>query len=244
MVAARVRGDKILEERFRLVLFATLMCVTGGGVAAAQTFVATSAVPSGFALSGNTFGLAASGTYGQRRDGPGSTRWDASSALSFGLGDPVDALGLQVDGNLTSFRDFGASGYLSLTLHRMFQISPAGVYSIAASATHLAPWGDPARLDPGGSLIGSYLFGVGGRLAMATAGIANNFNDERRVEGIVGLGVGVTDGWAVNLGWVGNQAVVGATWRPDFLAGFAVSFSARGDHDDRPRFGIDLTRAF
>jgi hypothetical protein len=71
----------------------------------------------------NTLGLAVSGTYGQWRGGPGSDRLDASAALSFGVGDAVNGLGLQADINVNSFRSFGASGYLSLTLHRMFQTS-------------------------------------------------------------------------------------------------------------------------
>jgi hypothetical protein len=234
-----------MSKFVHVAVAATWSLALGAGSAAAQSFVATAGVPSGFALSGNTLGLSLSGSYGQPRSGPGSTRLDASSALSFGIGDPIGALGLQSDVNLTSFRRFGASGYASFTAHRMFQTNSSGVFSVALSLTHVAPWGDSAALPVGGSLIGSYLFGFDGRLAMATVGVANNLNDRRRVEPVLGLGLGITDNWAANLGWAGNQSVVGATWRPNFMGGFAVSISLRAlENDNRRMVGIDLTRAF
>lgn len=233
----------------RRTILATSACAAlalGAQTAEAQhSFVGTAAIPSGFGLYGNTLGLSVSGTFGQWRGGAGSDRLDASAALSFGIGDPVNALGLQADLNVTSFRNFGVSGYLSLTLHRMFQTSSAGVYSVALSASHLAPWGNSARVDPGVSLVGSYMFGLNGRLAMATLGVANNLNNARDVEGIFGFGVAVSDDWAVNLGWAGNQSVFGATWRPQALGGAALSISVRGIEDrNRRLIGFDLSRSF
>lgn len=220
-------------------------CLALSGQALGAQTIGIAALPSGFGLHGNTFATSLSGTYGQPRDGGASTRLDASASLSFGIGDPVNALGLQADVNLTSFRDFGASGYVSLTAHRMFQTSTAGVYSVALSVTNLAPWGDSAQLPAGYSLVGSYLFGLDGRAAMATLGVANNLNDARRVEGIVGFGMAVNDTLALSVGWAGNQSVLGSTWRPAALGGATVSVSLRGLEDrSRRTLGIDISRSF
>jgi len=212
---------------------------------AQQLFVGTAAVPSGFGLHGNTFAAAISGTYGQWRGGAGSDRLDGSAAFSFGFGDPVDGLGVQADINVTSFRNFGASGYLSLTAHRMFQTSQAGVYSVALSATHLGSWGNSAWVRPGYKLVGSYMFGLDGRLAVVSVGVADNQNMSRRAEGILGFGLAVSDDWAVSAGWVGDQSVLGATWRPAALGGATLAISLRGIEDrNRRLIGFDLSRSF
>lgn len=208
-----------------------------------QAFAATTATPSGFGLHGGTLGLAFSGSYGPVRfDGQ---RWDASTVASLGLGDPVNGLGFQIDVNNTSFRNFGASGYLSLTLHHMFQTNPDGVYSVALTASNLAPWGDSAFLDPSISFVGSYMFGIDGRLAIASLGVTTDTNNARDLEVIAGFGVQVANDWSVNAGWVGNQTVLGASWRPDMLGGMTVGLSVRGLEDsDRRMFGVDISRAF
>lgn len=212
---------------------------------AQQAFVATAATPSGFGLFGNTVGVSLSGTYGQWRGGAGSDRIDASGALSFGLGDPVNGIGVQGDINVTSFRNLGVSGYLSLTLHRMFQTSQAGVYSVALSATHLAPWGNSAAVRPGYTLVGSYLFGLNGRLAMLSLGVTNTLQLNRRTDGFIGLGIAVSEDWSVNAGWAGDQSILGATWRPDALGGTALAISFRSLEDrNRRMIGFDLTRSF
>lgn len=234
-----------MKQAFVAVIVALGLTLGGQSAEAQLRFVGTAATPSGFALYGNTAAVAISGTYGQWRGGAGSDRLDASAALSFGVGNPYRGLGLQADVNITSFRDFGYSGYFSLTLHRAFQVDQAGVYSIALSASHLAAWGNSARVPVGGSLVGSYLTAIDGKLAMFSLGIANNLNDDRRVRGIVGFGMAVNDDWSVNAGWVGDQSVFGATWQPRVLGGTAISVSLRGVEDrNRRLIGIDVSRSF
>lgn len=233
------------RSRLRAVVVAAGAALFAQPVSAQQEFVGTAAVPSGFGLHDNTFALSISGTYGQWRGGAGSDRVDASAALSFGFGNAVRGVGIQADVNMTSFRNFGASGYLALTAHRMFQLDSAGVYSVALSASHLAPWGNSAWVDPGYSLVMSHLFGLDGRLAMATVGLANNLNDARDLEGVFGFGVALSDEWAGSVGWAGNQSVLGASWRPGELGGAVVSFSVRGLEDESRRLvGLDFSRSF
>jgi hypothetical protein len=217
----------------------------GSAQSMAQNFVGTAALPTGFGLYPNTVSISVSGSYGQWRDGVGSTRFDASTVLSYGLGDPVAGIGVQVDINVTSIRNLAASGYVSLTAHRMFQTSQAGVYSVAVNATHLAPWGNAARLDPGFSVIGSYLTGINGRLTVSSLGLTTTLNDARRIEMIAAFGMGLGDDWAVSLGWAGNQSVIGTTWQPVTLRGTTLGVSIRGIEDPARRLiGFDLFRSF
>ena len=217
--------------------------LAGGGGAVAQAFISTPGVPSGFGLGGNSFAVSLSGAYDQAR--PLGNGLDASTSFAFGIGAPVEAIGVQGAITLTSFRRFGASGYGALSLHRMFQTGGNGIYSVAASLTYIAPWGNSAGQALGASVIGSYLFGVEGRLAMVTLGLANDLNPARRVEPVLGLGLQLADRLAISAGWVGNQSVLGLGWQPEFMGGASVNLSVRAiESTTRRAFGIDVNHAF
>lgn len=211
----------------------------------AQT-VGTAGVPTGFGLAGGVLALSASGSYGPERNPPAdTTRYDGSGAVMLGFGDPVDGLGVQGGINITSFRDFGESGYLSLGVHKLFQTSEAGVYSVALNVSHIAPWGDAELLDPGVSLVGSYLTSFGGRLAMVSLGAATDTNNDRDLEPIFGFGVGLSENVAVNLGQVGQRTVVGMSFSPDMLGGLSLTVSLNHNHDNGDNtLVVDLGRAF
>lgn len=222
------------------------VAVMGAGVAAQAQTVGTAGVPTGFGLAGGVLALSASGSYGPERNPPAdTTRYDGSGSVLVGFGDPVAGLGVQGGINLTSFRDFGESGYLSLGVHKMFQTSEAGVYSVALNVSHLEPWGDADRLDPGVSLVGSYLTSFGERLAMVSLGAATDTNDARDVEAVFGFGVGLTDTLGVSLGQVGERTVVGLTVAPAMLGGNSLSVSVNHNHDTGDNMlVVDLGRAF
>jgi len=225
------------------VTVCSVATVLGSGSIHAQTFVATPAIPSGFGLSGNTLAVSLSGAYDNSR--PVGNRLDASTSLAFGFGDPVDGIGVQASVNLTSFRMFGASGYGALTLHRMFQTNSSGIFSISGNLTYIAPWGNAARLPMGGSVVGSYLFGINGRLGIATLGATNDLNAARRVQPVVGFGYQVADDIAVSAGWAGEQSVLGIGWQPPMLGGTTVNLSVRAVEDNARRsIGLDITHAF
>ena len=215
------------------------------GVAAPAQTVGTAGVPTGFGVADGTVAFSVSGSYGPRRNPPiDNTRLDASGSVIAGFGNPVSGLGVQAGVNVTSFRRFAASGYLSFGVHRMFQTSEAGVYSVALNASHLAPWGDARRQRPGYSLVGSYLTSVGGRLAMVTLGAATDTNAARKVEGLAGFGIGVSDKVAVSVGQVGARTSLGLTLAPAVLAGNTLSVSV--NHNRRTGANtlvVDISRS-
>jgi hypothetical protein len=212
------------------------------GFQASAGTIGTPGVPSGFGLAGGVAGLSISGSYGSDR---GDSRFDASTALTFGFGNPVTGVGIQPGLSITSFRDFGASGYLSFGLHKMFQTSEAGIYSVALNFSHLASWGDAKRLKPGASLVGSYLTSFGSNLALVSIGLGTDMNDRRAVQGIVGIGMGLRASYAVGIGQVGNRTALGLTSSPVWLSGGSVSVSLNHDWKTRDtRLAVDLARSF
>lgn len=215
-----------------------------GFQASAET-VGTAGVPTGFGLAGGTLAFSVSGSYGSPRNPPvDDTRFDGSGSVMAGFGNPVDGLGLHGGVSVTSFRDFGASGSLTLGAHKMFQTSEAGIYSIALNATNLAPWGDAKRLDTGVSLVGSYLTSINGRFALFSAGATTDSNAARDVEGVFGFGIGVTDNLGLSIGQVGDRTALGVTLSPSLLAGNSVSISANHNHStDENTLVIDIGRA-
>lgn len=222
------------------------VAVMGTALPAMAQTVGTAGVPTGFGLAGGVLALSASGSYGEERNPPADrTRYDGSGAVMLGFGDPVAGLGVQGGVNLTSFRDFGDSGYLSLGVHKMFQTSDAGIYSVALNVSHIEPWGDAKLLDPGVSLVGSYMTSIGGRLALISLGAATDTNDARDTEAVFGFGMGVSDNVAVSLGQVGQRTALGMTLSPSMLAGNSLSLSVNHDHDTGENtFVVDLGRAF
>lgn len=232
-------------------IFAGVFALASAGVAAAQTAtplgkftLGTAGLSSAFGLSGNTLGLTFSGSYGPPR-GVGATRFDASTALSLGLGDPVNGVGLQFDANLTSFRNFGASGNFSANIHKMFQVNDKGVYAVMLSAGNLGAWGDAATLPENASLIGSYMFGIGAHPAVVTLGATTALNANNDIEAIGAFGYSLNSDWALNIGFAGQTPVVGATWQPEFLSNTPITISISDiDDESKRKLQIDIGHTF
>ena len=214
--------------------------------AASAEVVGTPGVPSGFGLAGNVWAFSLSGSYGPERNPPDDTeRTDGSGSLLLGFGNPATAVGVQTGLVLTSFRDFGESGYLTAGVHRLFQFNEFGVGSIAANVSYIAPWGDAEDLDVGGQVIGSYLTSVGGRLALFSLGAANDTNDDRDVEAILGAGFGVSPTMGLSLGQVGERTSAGMALAPRALGGGTLGISVSHDWDSNDNtLTIDFGRAF
>jgi hypothetical protein len=234
-----------MKKMVRNIGLAAAMVMTCGVAASAQT-VGTAGIPSGFGLAGGVLAFSVSGAYGPERNPPADdTRFDASGAILAGFGDPVSGVGVQGGVNLTSFRNFAESGYLSFGVHKMFQTSEAGVYSVALNVSHIAPWGDADNLDPGVSLVGTYLTSVGSNLAMFTLGAATDTNNARDIEGVFGFGIGVSDTVAVSIGQAGQRTALGVSFAPSVLAGNSLSVSVNHNHDTNDNtLVVDIGRAF
>lgn len=201
------------------------------------------AVPSGFGLSSGTASVSLSGSYGPER-GPGDTRFDASTSLAFGLGDAVNGMAIDFGVVNTSFRDFGASGFLTVGASRQFSFS-GGIGSFALSASNLAAWGDASDNEESATAVATFLYNIGGNEVMATLGAGSHLASDNEPGLLGGFGVAVAPEWAVSAGFVGDSPIIGANYFPAALAGTSVNFSLR-DLDDRDTavFSVDLGYAF
>lgn len=94
------------------------------------------AVPSGFGLSNGTASLSLVGSYGPERGGQDSTRFDESTALAVGFGDPVNGLALEFGVVNTSFRNFGASGFFTVGVNHQFSYA-GGIGSVAVTISDI-----------------------------------------------------------------------------------------------------------
>lgn len=218
----------------------------------AQRRAAISAIPSGFGLSGGNLSLSASGTYGPERSPDDDTddTSDASTAIAFGLGDPVTGLGVEFGVVLTSFRDFGASGFMTLGVNRQFSFE-GGVSSISVSASNLGAWGDAEDSEVSYSVVGSVAYALGNTPMVTTLGYGTSygtgfgFSDDDCFVGcegfVFGVGAGLSETWAVSAGVVGDHSILGATYFAPTVEGLTANLWVRDAEDsDSATFGVDL----
>lgn len=204
------------------------------------------AVPSGFGLSGGVVSFSLSGSHGKRRGGPGSERTDASTSIAIGFGDPIAGLAFEIGIVNTSFRNFGASGFLTLGVNRQFSYE-GGTGSIALTANNINGWGDSRGLSIGVNLVASSVYSISGMPAMGTLGIGSQLGSRSASTGnqkagiIAGFGLGVAQDWAVSAGIVAGSPVIGASYFPAALSGSSVNISLRDfDRSDSVVFGVDI----
>jgi opacity protein-like surface antigen len=227
-------------------LMAALCAALVVSAPATAQVVGTPGVPSGFGLAGNVVAFSLSGSYSdRRRAGSNATRFDASTAVVFGFGDPVDGIGFQLGANLTSFRKFGKSGFVTVGMHKMFQLSDAGIYSVALNVDNIAPWGDAKSNKLSGNIVASYMTGFGSQLGLVTVGVTNNTTPTRKLKPIFGISRGVTERSSVGFGHAGDSSTIGMTFAPAALQGASVSIAANHNWKTRQNgVTVDIGRAF
>lgn len=202
--------------------------------------------PTAFGLSrGEVFGGISGGYESRNRGGSSPTRFDASSTIFIGFGDPVDGIGFQVGTALTSFRNYGKSGYVSVGVHKMFQTSEQGIWAVAANLDNITPWGDSSDNKLSGNLLLSYMTGFGPRLGLVTVGLANNTRLDRRLEGVFGLAVGITDKTSLNVAQLGRRSTLGVMTAPPALGGVILSAGLSRDWSSKTTLlTVDIGRTF
>ncbi len=224
---------------------AAFLCLGLNAPAQAQ-LVATPGVPTAFGLPDGVLAVALSGSYATRnRRGLAPTHFDGSSALAYGIGDPVDSLGFQLGATVTSTRRFGRSGYLSFGAYKLFQRDDRGVYALAANLDYLGRWGEGREMRPSGNVLLSYMTGFGENLGLVTLGVANNTRFDRRVVGVFGLGMGVTDRSSISLAQMGSRTTLGLTSAPALLTGTTLSAGLSRDWSTKTNMlTVDIGRNF
>jgi len=209
--------------------------------AIAQARASITSLPSGFGLSQGVLGISLSGLY--TPNGPRDI--DGDMGLALGFGDPINAIGFEVSADITSLEnDFADSGYFNLSAHRQFRFNN-GYGSVNTTISGTGAFGTAAAREVGGSLVGTFVTGTQARPYMVTLGIANDLTLAQDVQGILGVGVGLNEVWAVSAGIYGDNNAIGVTYFPPFLPNAVVQVSLR-NLDDRARRGIgfDIGYAF
>ena len=239
--AASAQSEAELEA-FVLNLEAAL---TGHSIeAGVQRRAAISAIPSGFGLSNGTASLSLSGSYGPERGGTNDTRFDASTSLAFGLGDATNAFAVDFAIVNTSFRDFGASGFLTVGASKQFSF-PGGTGSLALSASNLGGWGDSSDNKEAATAVATFIYNIDGNVVMASLGAGSQLTRDNEAGLLGGFGVAVAPEWSVSAGFVGDSPIIGASYFPTVLEGTSVNFSLRDiDQRDAAVFGVDVGYAF
>lgn len=210
--------------------------------AGAQTRAAISSLPSGFGLSGGVFGVSVSGLYGPYHP---PIDLDGDIGLALGFGDPVHAVGFAISADITSLQDdFADSGYFNLSVHRQFRMTN-GYGSVNATVSGIGAFGTASGRQVGGSLVGSFVTGTASRPYMITVGIANDLNLAQDVQGILGVGMGINDQWAVSAGIYGDNNAIGVTYFPPWMPNAVIDVALRNVNDPARRgIGFNIGYAF
>lgn len=210
--------------------------------AGAQTRASISSLPSGFGASGGVFGVSLSGLWGPTHP---PHDLDGDIGLSLGFGDPINGLGFEVSADITSLHnDFADSGYFNLSAHRQFRFQ-GGYGSVNATVSGIGSFGTASARDVGGSLVGTFVTGTPSRPYMITVGIANDLNLAQDVQGVLGVGVGLNDQWAVSAGIWGDNNAIGVTYFPRWMPNGVIDVALRNlDDSDRRGLGFNIGYAF
>jgi len=211
--------------------------------------VAIAGIPSAYLTAPGQMKATLSGSYGPRRGtGPRSTRFDASTSLAIGFGDPVDAIGVEVGVVNLSFRRFGHSGYFTVGFNREFETGAGGKGAVALTFDRIGGWGDARAGKVGGTLVfsttGTMDTASGPMPVMTTFGVGSNITRKREAGVILGVGMGLSPDWSVSGGIYGDSGVIGTTWHPVDHNGLSVGVTLRKQSTVKPVFGVDVGYAF
>ncbi|MCW1931829.1 hypothetical protein [Pararhodobacter zhoushanensis] len=216
--------------------------VIAPGFAQAQTRAAITSLPSGFGMANGILGVSLSGLYGPYHP---PIDVDGDIGIALGFGDAVNAIGFGISADITSLDDdFGDSGYFNLSAHRQFRMTN-GYGSVNATVSGVGAYGTASGREIGGSLVASFITGSETRPYMISVGVANDLNMAQDVQGILGLGVGINEEWAVSAGVYGDNNSIGVSYFPAFMPNAVVQLSLRNlDDSDRRGIGFDFGYAF
>ena len=181
-------------------------------------------------------------------DDTGAGDDDASIGLAVGLGDPVNAVGLDLlVGIISTTDDFAQDGDVGVRLHRRLPgFVPGGASSVAVGVSRAARWGDADVLDP--SYYGSFstalpmptgvtsliTVGYGTNLKDTNAFLERGVLDERSSEDAIfgSLGIGWNQYLDTSVSWDGDEVMAGLGIRPLDSSNLTLTLGI-GDITDR-----------
>ncbi|MBR9764748.1 MAG: hypothetical protein GYB53_14770 [Rhodobacteraceae bacterium] len=186
-----------------------------------------------------------SGSLSDPRGGVAGNDMDGSLAFGAGFGNPIDAVGVQVDVNITGTDPLGDSGGLGLKLGRAVSLQPNHVVFASVGASNLAPWGDAKQGDTrwnvtlsgltqleGPTLIHPLMWtvGYGSDAVLVTPGSSST------EEGFfAGVGIGVTKYLGVAISGTENQLNAGIGVKVPGVDGLNVSLGVNDITDNMER---------
>ncbi|MEL6532373.1 MAG: hypothetical protein AAFQ06_04960 [Pseudomonadota bacterium] len=181
---------------------------------------------------------------------------DGDFGAGYTIGNPVENVSLTFGLSITSLKDFGADGSLSLSAARALVVGERSLTFVGATASNLAAWGD-ARLNPeaysiyvsrlsaiplaGGELPIQLSAGYGDRITLSDDGLG-------RIDdgAFIGLGVGVSPNLSVSLSATETQLNAGIGFGipefPNLSIGMGV-FDVT-DNVERRQFSLSVSLGF
>lgn len=180
---------------------------------AAKLLTLTS-IPSATVPQHGTVFLGLSGTNRRARNA-----YDADGSLSFGagFGSAEDAIGFQVNGNITSLTDsFGDSGYFGLKASRRLSAGRVPIYG-AVELTHLGNWGDASGTDATADVMFTAFSRIDSASdsypVMFTLGAGTHVRNNRTDPGAyIGAGIGLTEHFGASIAWTGETLDIGSSF--------------------------------
>lgn len=177
-------------------------------------------------------------------------RTDGSLSFGAGFGDAVEGVGLQFTANITSLSDdFADSGYLSIKASRRVSGDGQVPVYLGVSFDNLVPWGDSDENEESADVILSVFptlgTGAGAKPLMFTLGYGTHADDFGRDPGLyAGVGLGLTEHFAVSAAYNGDEAILGTGFRLDGLPNMHFTASVDDVFDDNDSRRVTLQATF
>jgi hypothetical protein len=176
-------------------------------------------------------------------------RTDGSLSFGAGVGSAETGIGLQLTANIASLSDdFGDSGYFSIKASRRLSAEGQLPVYVALAAERLGNWGDAEGNEETLDLIVTAFptvdLGNGPRPLMLTLGAGTHARDFNTESGVYfGVGMGLTEHFAISAAWNGDDVTLGSGFRFDALPGmhFSASIDDAFDQNDSRRVSLQAT---
>lgn len=178
----------------------------------------------------------------------------ATCAFGAGFGNPIDAVGFEVDLNITGTDPLFDSGSLTLKMARALYLSDNHAVFGSAVVSNVAPWGDAKAGDQNWNVTVSGLTQFEGpnlmHPVMWTVGYGSNAvlstpGSSATEEGLfAGVGIGLTKYVGVAISGTENQLNAGLGFKIPGVDGVSISYGVNDITDNMDRKQQQLTVSY